>query len=484
MSDRALDSLFAQALQIPEGEERDAFVSRSCGEDHALRAELLSLVKAHEEATDFLEDAPAAIRLMASGSTPPLGGHIGPYCLERVLGRGGMGTVYLATQKEPVQRQVAIKVLSTVELAPEALSRFHIERHALCRLEHPNISRLFDAGSLPDGTPYFVMDRFEGEPVDEYCAKSKSSRTHKIQLLADVCDTLHYAHGRGVLHRDLKPSNVLAVRQHDDTQIRVIDFGMAQLDDERFPEGARGGTPAYASPEQAAGSIGNVTADVFSLGMIGCRLLSDWAPEDGRDSIARKLKSLPDDLEAIMAKATCEAPEQRYQSAEAMAADLRCFLDRRPVSAKNQSSWYIGKLFVKRNPVAVGIAAASTVALAAATFHATKAERGIAAALERERELRAESEMMAEYCRNLLRTPDALSLQRSAQVKDLLAAAATDASERFPRGPISAPIFSQLSQTATPTLDTLWRLEICSGKSSGCALQRAGRNHQEQSQPC
>ncbi|MGK0184522.1 MAG: tetratricopeptide (TPR) repeat protein [Verrucomicrobiales bacterium] len=437
-SDR-LEMLFAAAIELPDGEQRALFLGQLAPEDAPMRAQLESLLEAHGrgQEEEFLEAAPATVRLAASEKMPSApGDRIGAYRLTRILGRGGMGTVFLASQVEPVRREVAIKILTTAELAPEALAHFQIERHALCRLEHPNISQLFDAGSLPDGTPYFVMDRVDGEPIDGYFENHAAPLNSRVRILAEICETLHYAHGRGVLHRDLKPSNILVTEADGTTRIRVIDFGVAYLEGESHPNGITGGTPGYMSPEQEAGEHADVAAEVFSIGMIGCNVLGNWSPDDGRESIAAHLEKLPQDLAAILSKATTNAPVDRYTSAENLARDLRRFIDLQPVMARRQTAGYIVRRFVQRHPVPMFLTAALVIALATTAVQIWQSNSDLAAALKRERELRAESELMADYCRKLLRTPDALSLQRGAKVRDLLAAAVVDAAQHFADRPV------------------------------------------------
>src|SRR6202040_27375 len=204
-------------------------------------------------------------------TTAPSDDEFGRYQIIRCIGEGGMGTVYLAEQREPIRRRVALKVVKLGMDTNEVLTRFNHERQALARMNHPNIARIFDAGATPKGRPYFVMEYIDGIPITQYCDIKRMTIGDRLELFLAVCRAVQHAHQKGVIHRDLKPSNVLVVEQEGAPVSKVIDFGIAKATDQWAVEntlltqfGQMVGTPEYASPEQAEVVIGNVdeTSDV------------------------------------------------------------------------------------------------------------------------------------------------------------------------------------------------------------------------------
>ena len=206
----------------------------------------------------------------------------GRYHILRPLGEGGMGTVYLAEQREPIRRYVALKVVKLGMDTSQVLARFANERQALAVMEHPNIARIFDAGATPKGRPYFVMEYIAGVPITQYCDGKRTAIGQRLELFLAVCRAVEHAHQKGVIHRDLKPSNVLVMEQGGTPVPKVIDFGIAKATDQWAVEntlltqfGQMVGTPEYASPEQAEVMTGDVgeTSDVYSLGVLLYELL-------------------------------------------------------------------------------------------------------------------------------------------------------------------------------------------------------------------
>src|SRR6204780_2137238 len=213
----------------------------------------------------------------------------GRYHIVRALGEGGMGTVYLAEQREPIRRWVALKVVKLGMDTGQVLARFAKERQALALMDHPNIARIFDAGATPKGRPYFVMEYIEGVPITQYCDARRMTIGQRLQLFLSVCRAVQHAHQKGVIHRDLKPSNVLLTEQEGKPLAKVIDFGIAKATDQWAVEntlltqfGQMVGTPAYASPEQAEVMTGDIDerSDVYSLGVILYELLVGAVPYD------------------------------------------------------------------------------------------------------------------------------------------------------------------------------------------------------------
>ena len=289
----------------------------------------------------------------------PPGTRIGRYRIERTLGRGGMGIVLLAEQTEPIRRQVAIKLVAQGHGDRSSRTRFQIERQALARMAHPGIAQIFDAGSTPDGAAWFAMEYVPGQRLDVWWREQRPSPANGIRLLRDICRAVGHAHRRGVVHCDLKPANLLVVAVDGQPQPKVIDFGIARATGQHDP-GHAGGTPDYVSPEQAAGSPDlDARSDVHALGALLRELLSGqslrpWLAECGEPAerifqrIASEnitvnhhgvLAALPlshgrrHELAAILARALAHDPAERYEDAHALADDLECWLEHRPVHA-------------------------------------------------------------------------------------------------------------------------------------------------------
>lgn len=322
---------------------------------------------------------------------------IGPYRLLELLGEGGMGVVYLAEQEAPVHRRVALKLVKAGRNIASILRRFEVERDTLARLDHQNVARIYDAGVSAQGHPFVVMEYIDGVPLTGYCDRARLTVRARVELLLGVCDGVQHAHQRATIHRDLKPSNVLVTETDGRPTPKVIDFGLAKLTEleqdisELTRAGDLLGTPAYMSPEQAAGANDEVdtTTDVYSLGAMLFELLTGSLPfappgrpapasfdyvrclresDPGkpsarlaalnggsvqvaalRDTDAPSLRrEIRDDLDWIVLKAIAREREQRYQSVAALAADLRRYLGNEPVQAGPPSTLYRLRKFVRR----------------------------------------------------------------------------------------------------------------------------------------
>jgi serine/threonine protein kinase/tetratricopeptide (TPR) repeat protein len=368
---------------------------------------------------------------------------IGPYRLLQVLGEGGMGVVYEAEQTEPVRRRVALKVMKAGMDTKDVVARFEAERQALAVMEHPNIARVLDAGASAEGRPFFVMEHVRGVPINEYCDAHRLLTRERLELFLLICEAVQHAHQKGVIHRDLKPSNVLVTDQGGHRIPKIIDFGIAKATGQRLTDktlvtsfGQAMGTLAYMSPEQAemSGLDVDTRTDVYSIGVMLYELLVGRLPLDPEEIgqpafIARlvmreteparpsvRLSSLGDaqpsilsfrstdfdglrreltgDLDWIVMKAMEADRTRRYQTALALADDIRRHLSEEPVEARPPSATYRFRKFVRRNrtPVVAGIAAvvALLVALVVSTtslFRATRAERQAATEAEAARQV-------------------------------------------------------------------------------------------------
>lgn len=365
--------------------------------------------------------------------------NIGPYRIVERLGSGGMGTVFLAEQTEPVQRLVAVKIMRSTFLDPEGKARFEAERQAMARLQHPNVAQIFAADATEEGHPYFVMEHVEGQEIVSYCDNKRLSIKDRLLLFCDVCSGAQHAHQKGIIHRDLKPSNILVTEIEGRPVPKIIDFGIAKALDR--PLGVDAvvtgdrliGTPAYLSPE-AANLVGNrldldTRSDVFSLGILLYELLVGHRPFDDehtnlfqvlqriaveepsgpssrwsdlavstRDVIAQQRhldaatlhKSLQGDLDWIVLKAIARDREQRYGSTAELAADIQRHLRHEPVEASPPSNLYRLQKFVRRRLGAVIssliVVLALAIGFAARTLEADRANREAAAAIEARRQ--------------------------------------------------------------------------------------------------
>ena len=269
--------------------ERAAYLDQACAGDELLRARIERLLKAHEPADSFLERGPAVLDATDNFEpiTEPPGTVIGPYKLIEPIGEGGMGSVWMAQQTEPVKRLVAVKLIKAGMDSRQVIARFEAERQALALMDHPNIARVLDGGTTSGGRPYFVMDLVKGMPITRYCDEHHLTPRQRLELFIPVCQAVQHAHQKGIIHRDLKPSNVLVALYDGKPVPKIIDFGVAKATGQQLTDktlvtgfGAIVGTLEYMSPEQAEVNQLDIDtrSDIYSLGVLLYELLTGSPP--------------------------------------------------------------------------------------------------------------------------------------------------------------------------------------------------------------
>ena len=284
--DRKEEELFLRAIDISSKHERIAFLDNFCRNDAKLRLRIDKLLKFHESDSFILDTTFGSVPIDGK-EEDPIGKRIGNYQLVREIGVGGMGIVYLAEQVQPVQRRVALKVIKLGMDTRSVIARFQAERQALALMEHPSITKVYDAGTTPTGRPFFVMELVNGPSITKYCDQKKLKLPDRLELFVQVCNAVQHAHQKGVIHRDIKPSNILVTDRDGKPLPKIIDFGIAKAttyqrdNDTRITDTvAMVGTPEYMSPEQA--DLGfwdlDTRSDIYSLGAVLYELCTGISP--------------------------------------------------------------------------------------------------------------------------------------------------------------------------------------------------------------
>jgi eukaryotic-like serine/threonine-protein kinase len=452
-----VDQLFSRCVALSEPERR-ALLDRECGEDPELRDLVQAMLRADATGEDALQQLVSASVAQLDGepSEPWQGRLLGPYRIERQLGAGGMGTVFLARRADAeYERWVAIKVLSNAFASAEERRRFVSERQILANLSHPGIAQLLDGGTTAEGSPFLVMEYIDGVPIDEYCITQRLPLNARLQFFVRVCDAVQYAHQHLVIHRDIKPGNILVTA---DGTPKLLDFGIAKLlDASAMPRsvavtaaGARLLTPQHASPEQLRGEVVTTASDVYSLGVLLYRLLTDRLPYRTRDGSAGeieravldtppdrlsaaasassaaqgprwlRLRSRPTvsaELENIVLKALRKEPSRRYTTAREFALDVECYLAHRPVAARPDSVGYRLLKFGERHTVGVGLTALAIAAFVASVgFHTSR----LAQERDVERRERASADRVAQFMVDIFHVADPQSGESKVTARELL----------------------------------------------------------------
>jgi len=502
--------IFNAALDLPP-EARHSFVEKRCA-DAKLREEVQILLASSDEAENFIED-PAFTRvshLVTAEKMPSyIGKQLGAYKIEKEIGKGGMGAVYLARRADQeFDKKVAIKLIKRGFDTDEIIERFRHERQILAALEHPNITRLIDGGSTEDDLPFLVMDYVEGLPLNKYCAVNEVSLDARLDIFLKICSAVTYAHQNLIIHRDLKPSNIIVT---GDGTPKLLDFGIAKLTAPNSSQtlGAaqttfRVMTPEYASPEQVNGQVVTTASDIYSLGVVLyelltgtrpfrirtnsaeeiSRIITDTAPTRPSDSLrkgeeeqsrkadvenrrrgefearnfASKISPAPHlpfssstlrgDLDNIILMAMRKEPERRYSSVEQFAEDIRRYLNGLPVIAREDSFSYRAEKFVKRNKA--GVAAGLGIALSLVGGLIATSRQAKIAKKQRDRALRetAKAERINQFLQKMLSSADPREQGKDVKVIEVLGEAAQSIENDFSDQPeITADLHSTIGTT-------------------------------------
>ncbi len=394
-------SLFDQAMELAPGQRR-AFVDGHAPVGDPVHSQLLAMVEVGDDSAFLVNAFTAGLLETMAPADPNQPSQIGAYKILRVLGRGGMGVVYLALRNDDVfHKVVALKVIGAPAQSPDAglVERFRQERQILAGLDHPNIARILDGGSTEDGRPFYAMEYVAGSPIDEYCARMQPDVPTRVRMMTQACDAIEYLHAHAITHRDVKPHNILVTL---DGRVKLVDFGIAKVETAggvlRSPSSSGRPTlimtPGYASPEQLAGDASGKSGDIYSLAVVLYQLLTGRLPfvdSTGHLDLAAQLKGTPPDppsreltkgprpaartteirklsyadLDRVVLTALQRDPLQRYATVQLFAEDLRRCLDGRPIVAHPKTVGYTARRLVSRHPVVAAVVALAAIATVA-----------------------------------------------------------------------------------------------------------------------
>jgi serine/threonine protein kinase/tetratricopeptide (TPR) repeat protein len=403
-----MQEIFLAAAECRGPDDQQAYLDQACAGDDEMRRQVDLLLKAHHEAGSVPGSAAGECNQTGAYSTAAeaAGTLIGPYKLLEPIGEGGMGTVWMAQQQEPVKRLVAVKLIKVGMDSRQVIARFEAERQALALMDHPNIARVLDGGTTDTGRPYFVMELVKGVSVTRYCDEHHLTPRQRLELFVPVCQAVQHAHQKGIIHRDLKPSNVLVAPYDGKPVVKVIDFGVAKAAGQQLTDktlvtgfGAIVGTLEYMSPEQAELNNHGIDtrSDIYSLGVLLYELLTGSPPftrkeleKAGRLEMLRVIREqeppkpstrlstaegLPTlaanrgteptkltrivrgELDWIVMKALEKDRNRRYETANGFALDVQRYLDDEPVQACPPSAAYRLQKFTRRHKAALGVVA-------------------------------------------------------------------------------------------------------------------------------
>jgi eukaryotic-like serine/threonine-protein kinase len=461
------EQIFNAVLQLRTREERAAYLKGACVDDAALLQRVEALLQKHEQ-VGTIRDPDVTIKSSPSTDLPAVvpitekpGDRIGRYKLLQEIGEGGCGAVYMAEQEEPVRRRVALKIIKLGMDTKQVIARFEAERQALALMDHPNIAKVFDAGTTETGRPFFVMELVRGVPITEYCDKNNLTTRQRLDLFIPICRAIQHAHQKGIIHRDIKPSNILVTLHDGEPVPKVIDFGIAKAIDQPLTEKTLFtrldqfiGTPAYMSPEQAemSGLDIDTRSDIYSLGVVLYELLTGRPPFDpealvksGLDAMRRtirevepprpstRLSTMTDadlttiakkrgteparlsalvrgDLDWIAMKSMEKDRTRRYDTANGLAADIQRHLSNEPVVACPPGNLYKFQKLVRRNKLtfiaASAVTAALIIGLGVSTwmfFKEQQARRQAEAERKRAETEAAKSQQVAQFLKDMLK---------------------------------------------------------------------------------
>ncbi len=498
--------IFSHVVGLDAVEQR-AFLDENCNGDAGLRQEVEALLRSNNEAENFIEEPAFTVAdALPADPEPTIDKVIGHYRIVREIGRGGMGTVFLAKRDDgEFQQEVAIKVVSSAFLGRESLDRFRQERQILAGLTHPNIARLLDGGVTDDGLPYLVMEYVEGESLIDHAEAQNLSIDERLRVFLKICRAFAYAHANLIVHRDIKPSNIFVT---PDGEPKLLDFGLAKItdienDNLRTATTFRALTPAYASPEQLSGEPITTASDIYSLGVVLYELLTGSRPfnsesvpfekmiqivstlEPEKPSMkvlqtskvggdnrlaAKRRQSLKGDIDNIVLMAMRKEPERRYRSVEQLAEDIDRHLSGLPIAASEDTFGYRTSKFVKRHWIGVTSVAVIGLILIAGIIATTVQTRGAQRA-------QARSETIGGFLQSILSSAAPEAKGADVKVKDILDDASERAKSEFENDPeVLARVLTTLGRTYVGlTLNEQAEKEL---RAAVAASERAnGENH-------